>query len=70
MDRPVLVGMSQGARLAIHFALEHPQRTRALVLDGAPALEAESGAAAGTISQPAGGHTDLQRYRQRYCCIR
>jgi pimeloyl-ACP methyl ester carboxylesterase len=42
IDRPVLVGMSQGARLAIHFSLEHPQRTRALVLDGAPALEAES----------------------------
>lgn len=42
MHRPVVLGMSQGARLAIHFALEHPDRTRALVLDGAPALEAES----------------------------
>jgi pimeloyl-ACP methyl ester carboxylesterase len=41
-DRPILLGMSQGARLAIHFALEHPARVRALVLDGAPALEAES----------------------------
>jgi len=38
----VLVGMSQGARLALHFAARHPQRTRALVLDGAPAFEAEA----------------------------
>jgi len=37
-----LVGMSQGARLALHFAGLHPQRTRALVLDGAPAFDAES----------------------------
>jgi 3-oxoadipate enol-lactonase len=42
IDRAILLGMSQGARLAIHFALEHPARVRALVLDGAPALEAES----------------------------
>ncbi len=42
IDRPILLGMSQGARLAIHFALEQPARARALVLDGAPALEAES----------------------------
>jgi pimeloyl-ACP methyl ester carboxylesterase len=38
----VLVGMSQGARLALHFALAHPARARALVLDGAPEIEAES----------------------------
>jgi pimeloyl-ACP methyl ester carboxylesterase len=42
MPRAVLVGMSQGARLAIHFALADPARTRGLLLDGAPALEAES----------------------------
>jgi pimeloyl-ACP methyl ester carboxylesterase len=42
LARATLVGMSQGARLAIHFALRLPARTRALVLDGAPALEAES----------------------------
>jgi len=42
MDRPILLGMSQGARLAIHFALEHPAHVRGLILDGAPALEAES----------------------------
>jgi 3-oxoadipate enol-lactonase len=41
IDRAALLGMSQGARLAIHFAIAHPERTRALLLDGAPALEAE-----------------------------
>jgi pimeloyl-ACP methyl ester carboxylesterase len=42
IDRALLVGMSQGARLAIHFALAFPAHARALLLDGAPALEAES----------------------------
>jgi pimeloyl-ACP methyl ester carboxylesterase len=42
IDRAALLGMSQGARLAIHFTIAHPARTRALLLDGAPALEAES----------------------------
>ncbi len=42
IGRAVLIGMSQGARLAIHFALRYPDRTRGLLLDGAPALEAES----------------------------
>jgi pimeloyl-ACP methyl ester carboxylesterase len=37
-----LLGMSQGARLAIHFARRHPSRVRALMLDGAPAIEAET----------------------------
>jgi pimeloyl-ACP methyl ester carboxylesterase len=37
-----LVGMSQGARLALHFAVAHPARVRALVLDGAPEIESES----------------------------
>jgi pimeloyl-ACP methyl ester carboxylesterase len=37
-----LVGMSQGARLALHFTLAHPARARALVLDGAPEIESES----------------------------
>lgn len=41
IDRVALLGMSQGARLAIHFAIAHPGRTRAVLLDGAPALEAE-----------------------------
>ena len=37
-----LVGMSQGARLALHFTLAYPAKTRALVLDGAPEIESES----------------------------
>jgi 3-oxoadipate enol-lactonase len=39
IQRVVLLGMSQGARLAIQYALLHPARARALVLDGAPSTE-------------------------------
>lgn len=42
IGRASVLGMSQGARLAIHFTLHHPGRVTALLLDGAPALEAES----------------------------
>jgi 3-oxoadipate enol-lactonase len=42
VERAALLGMSQGARLAIHFALRHPARVQALLLDGAPAIEAET----------------------------
>jgi pimeloyl-ACP methyl ester carboxylesterase len=42
IGRAVLAGMSQGARLAIHFACRNTTRTRALLLDGPPALEAET----------------------------
>lgn len=41
IGRAVLVGMSQGARLALHFARRFPRQVRALVLDGAPAVDAE-----------------------------
>lgn len=41
LARAVLLGMSQGARLAIHFALRMPGRVRGLLLDGAPAFDAE-----------------------------
>lgn len=40
-QRAALVGMSQGARLALHFARRFPARVRGLVLDGAPAVESE-----------------------------
>jgi pimeloyl-ACP methyl ester carboxylesterase len=39
LERVVLLGMSQGARLALQFALLHPDRVRALLLDGAPSPE-------------------------------
>ena len=51
ISRAVLIGMSQGARLAMHCAFQQPARTTALVLDGAPALETES-------------ELPLERYRQ------
>lgn len=34
--RPVIAGMSQGARVALSFALRHPEHVNALVLDGPP----------------------------------
>ena len=36
LTRPVVAGMSQGARVALGFALRHPERVSALVLDGPP----------------------------------
>lgn len=41
IDRMVLLGMSQGARLALHYVTHHPAQVRGLVLDGAPAFESE-----------------------------
>lgn len=62
IDRAVLVGMSQGARLALHFASRKPARTRALVLDGPPALETESELPLGQLRSvlEAGGAAALQ----------
>ena len=36
LDRMVLVGMSQGGRVALHFALGYPESVAAIVLQGAP----------------------------------
>lgn len=36
LDRAVLVAMSQGTRVALHFALAHPEKLLGLVLQGAP----------------------------------
>lgn len=43
--RAALVGMSQGARVALAFALRHPERVMSLVLDGPPdpAEDAQAG---------------------------
>lgn len=41
LTRALLVGMSQGARVALHLAHAYPARVHALVLDGAPAIDAE-----------------------------
>lgn len=39
VPRPLLVGMSQGARVLLDFATRHPGIARGLILDGAPPLE-------------------------------
>ena len=44
LEAATLVGLSQGARVALAFALRHPSRVSALVLDGPPD---ETGAGAG-----------------------
>jgi pimeloyl-[acyl-carrier protein] methyl ester esterase len=36
LERFALVGMSQGARVAMRFAIDHPDRVTALILQGAP----------------------------------
>jgi pimeloyl-[acyl-carrier protein] methyl ester esterase len=36
IDRAVILGMSQGGRIALRFALTHPGRVAGLVLQGAP----------------------------------
>ena len=36
LDAATLVGLSQGARVALAFALRQPERVSALVLDGPP----------------------------------
>lgn len=39
---PLLVGMSQGARVVLEFAARHPSYVRGLVLDGAPPLAGDA----------------------------
>jgi pimeloyl-ACP methyl ester carboxylesterase len=36
IDRAVLVGMSQGGRIALRFSITHPERVSGLLLQGAP----------------------------------
>lgn len=57
-----LVGMSQGARLALHFTLAQPARVSALILDGAPEIESESELPLGLYRQrlQSGGAAALQ----------
>jgi 3-oxoadipate enol-lactonase len=45
LDAATLVGASQGARVALGFALEFPERVHALVLDGPPDEIGECGSA-------------------------
>jgi pimeloyl-ACP methyl ester carboxylesterase len=41
IERAVVLGMSQGARVALDVAVTAPHRIRALILDGAPLIDAE-----------------------------
>lgn len=43
LETACVVGMSQGARVALHAAIEAPQRVQRLVLDGPPLFDAEAG---------------------------
>jgi pimeloyl-ACP methyl ester carboxylesterase len=57
LERPVLVGMSQGGRVALEFALRHPERVAGLVLQGAPVN--------GFLPSPNGGDSvPIDLYRQ------
>jgi pimeloyl-ACP methyl ester carboxylesterase len=43
VERAAVVGMSQGARVGLRWALRFPQRTSCLVLDGPPYEDAQAG---------------------------
>ncbi len=57
VERAALLGMSQGARIALDLAQRVPDRVSALVLDGAPAME-------GLPCGPWLQETPLDRYRR------
>jgi pimeloyl-ACP methyl ester carboxylesterase len=50
IDRVAIVGMSQGARVALRWAMENPATTTSLVLDGPPRDLLASGRAQGEIT--------------------
>jgi pimeloyl-ACP methyl ester carboxylesterase len=57
IEHAAVVGMSQGARVALRWALKHPERASCLVLDGPPAEG---------MSQPPGGEEiPIEDYRER-----
>ncbi|MDY6948024.1 MAG: alpha/beta hydrolase [Pseudomonadota bacterium] len=57
IERAAVVGMSQGARVALRWALKHPERAACLVLDGPPAD--------GMSPPPGGDEIPLEDYRER-----
>lgn len=65
---PLLVGMSQGARVVLEFAARHPSFVRGLVLDGAPPLL--GGAAADDLSleslRELAGQQGLEAFRRAW----
>ena len=57
IEHTAVVGMSQGARGALRWALEHPERAACLVLDAPPAE--------GLSQPPGGGEIPIEDYRER-----
>lgn len=55
IEQAHLLGMSQGGRLALRFAAEHPERVRSLVLQG-PAVDGF------TVEAPESERVPVQRY--------
>ncbi|HEY0939638.1 MAG TPA: alpha/beta hydrolase [Steroidobacter sp.] len=56
IEHAAMVGMSQGARVALRWALRHPQRTSCLVLDAPPAE--------GLPRPPGGEEIPIDDYRE------
>jgi pimeloyl-ACP methyl ester carboxylesterase len=57
VERAAVLGMSQGARIALDLAQRAPERVSALILDGAPGMDALPGG-------PWLQETPLERYRK------
>ncbi len=49
INNPLLVGASQGARIVLELAANHPQLARGVVLDGPPPIDALAGCADGDL---------------------
>lgn len=56
IEQAIVVGMSQGARVALRWALKHPRRASCLVLDAPPAE--------GLPQPPVGEEIPIEHYRE------
>ncbi len=66
IDRPILLGHSEGAAIALIYATSHPEKVRALVLES-PILWAEPSTATGmALAEQAWRDTDLRERLSRH----
>jgi pimeloyl-ACP methyl ester carboxylesterase len=66
IESPVLLGHSEGAAIALIYAVRHPEKVRALVLES-PILRAEPAAAAGiALAERAWRETDFRERLARH----
>ena len=66
IERPVLLGHSEGAAIALIYAANHPEKVRALVLES-PILGAEPASAAGmAMAERAWRETDFRQRLARH----